>query len=137
MAGNALSPERWRKVDAIFSGALDLEGDARAAYLDQACAGDPGLRSEVEALLAEDETGGDLLEKPAAAGMTSLPTLPLIIRTQSEGDSLTGQRLGQFVLEEEIGRGGMGSVYRAIRDDNTFSQQVAIKILKHGWADRD
>jgi len=129
MSTPAPSPERWRRIDDLFSAALDLDPKERSAFLDEACAGDPDLRHEIDALLAQDEEAGDFIDTPAAARLTSLPaTLPI----SAAGPSRTGQRLGQFVLEEEIGRGGMGNVYRAVRDDGAFSQEVAIKIMKWG-----
>ena len=50
--GAAMTPERWRQVDRVLQEAMALEAEPRAAYLDEACAGDEPLRQEVEALLA-------------------------------------------------------------------------------------
>jgi serine/threonine protein kinase/Tfp pilus assembly protein PilF len=50
----------------------------------------------------------------------------------SDGPSLIGRRIGVYRLEEEIGRGGMGAVYRASRVDGEFRQTVAIKLIKRG-----
>src|SRR6476619_4013483 len=46
--------------------------------------------------------------------------------------SLIGRQIGVYRLEEEIGRGGMGAVYRAERIDGEFRQRVAIKLIKRG-----
>ena len=131
---SALSPEHWQKLDRIFDAALDRAPLDRRAFLDEACAGDPSLRKEVEDLLAQDAAAGDFIEAPAAAGIGSLLADTATMPDAAPQASMTGQRLGQFVLGEEIGHGGMGSVYRALRDDGTFSQQVAIKIVKSGWS---
>jgi len=131
---SAPSPEHWQKLDRIFDAALDRAPRDRRAFLDEACAGDPDLRKEVEDLLAQDAAAGDFIEAPAAAGIGSLLADTATMPDAAPQVSLTGQRLGQFVLGEEIGHGGMGSVYRALRDDGTFSQQVAIKIVKSGWS---
>ena len=49
-----ITPERWQEIDRIFAAALDREPADRAAFLDEACAGDKELRKEVESLLAND-----------------------------------------------------------------------------------
>jgi serine/threonine protein kinase len=133
-SSSALSPERWQKLDRIFSEALDRAPEDRAVFLDQACAGDANLRLEVEALLAQDADAGDFIETPAAAGVDTLLDITATLPEAPPEESMSGQRLGSFLLEDEIGRGGMGSVYRAQRDDGTYSQQVAIKVVKWGFA---
>lgn len=47
-------------------------------------------------------------------------------------DSMIGRRIGAYQLDEEIGRGGMGAVYRASRVDGEFDQTVAVKLIKRG-----
>lgn len=115
-----LSPERWDRVIAIFERATELPVDTRAAFLDAECAGDASLRQEVETLLAadadalsDDEIGQALAD--AATGLSD--AAPPV------------ERIGAYRLLSEIGSGGMGSVYRAVRDDD-FHQEVAIKIVR-------
>lgn len=52
-----MKPERWQQIDSLFHSALEREPEERAAFLDEACAGDESLRKQVEALLAADEEG--------------------------------------------------------------------------------
>ncbi|HUR97806.1 MAG TPA: protein kinase [Pyrinomonadaceae bacterium] len=47
-------------------------------------------------------------------------------------NSMIGRRIGVYRLEEEVGRGGMGVVYRAARVDGEFDQTVAVKLIKRG-----
>lgn len=47
-------------------------------------------------------------------------------------DTLKGRRVGAYQLENEVGRGGMGAVYRAVRVDGEFDQVVAVKLIKRG-----
>ena len=49
-----MKPQRWKEIDSIFAAALEHEPAARAAFLDEACAGDQQLRKEVESLIAND-----------------------------------------------------------------------------------
>ena len=64
-----MTPERWQQVKAALVVALELTPPDRAAYLDQACAGDQGLRDELDRLLMADEVAG-------AAFLASPATLP-------------------------------------------------------------
>src|SRR5262249_35126727 len=52
--------------------------------------------------------------------------------TAAAPDELTGQRIGPYRLTRLIGRGGMGAVYEAVRDDDEFRKRVAIKLIKRG-----
>src|SRR5262249_53883849 len=118
-----VTPQRWRQIKAVFQVAAELEPGRRAAYLDQACAGEPALRREVEALLSASGDAEDFIEKPAleqnaAALIENLP------------DPVIGRRAGVYKMIGEVGRGGMGAVYKAVRDDDHFHRQVAIKIVK-------
>src|SRR5690242_10302823 len=51
--------------------------------------------------------------------------------------SLCGRRIGPYLLQSELGRGGMGSVWRAQRDDGQYRAQVAIKLLAAAWVGRE
>src|SRR5579864_4646036 len=98
----------WRRVKDIVADALDLPRSRRAAFLDARCA-DASIRREVDALLSSDDLDGPFLEVEQAP-----------------------DRLGPYRMINEIGRGGMGAVYLAERDDGQFEQRVAIKVIKRG-----
>ena len=125
-----MTPEEWRNVRGIFERALELEtGPTRQAFLNDACAGESGLRNEVESLLAaHHEASGEFLTGQAIDAVSGLaePEPP---------EALTGHRVGPFRILEQIGRGGMGAVYRGERADDHFRQQVAIKVVRGGLAD--
>ncbi|MEM9553089.1 MAG: serine/threonine-protein kinase [Acidobacteriota bacterium] len=127
-----LSPERWRRLDELFHQARELDPDARRALLAERCAGDPDMRSELEAMLAADEGAEDHLDQligKAALGITSLET-PEPTETQLP-------RIGPYRVLREIGRGGMGTVFLAERDDGHYRQQVAVKVLRRGPESRE
>jgi hypothetical protein len=60
-----MKPERWQKIDELFHAAVERNDGERAAFLDDACAGDESLRKQVEALLAGHEQAGSFIESPA------------------------------------------------------------------------
>ncbi|HEY2736840.1 MAG TPA: serine/threonine-protein kinase [Thermoanaerobaculia bacterium] len=115
--------DRFRLIDTLFGRALEKPPAEREAFLAAACAGDADLRREVERLLAADGQAGTFFDHPPA-----LPALP-----EDTAFHLPA-RLGAYQLLREIGRGGMGTVYLARRDDEQYEQEVAIKVLRWGIA---
>lgn len=121
-----LDPRRWERVkDAFFAGST-LDPQARKAYLDDALGDDVALRAEVESLLDANAVAEALLDRPAT---DYLPEGAL----EPAGDRWLGRRMGAYELEQQIGRGGMGEVYRARRADAQFEKAVAIKLVRSGY----
>src|SRR6185295_6033760 len=117
-------PARYQQVKDVLLHALDAAPDKRSEYLNSACANDPALREEVELLLAAyDEASRSFLNgPPGVSGDQS---------TAADDDvDLTGARLGAYRLDRLLGRGGMGTVYLASRDDGEFVKRVAIKVIR-------
>jgi serine/threonine-protein kinase len=121
--------ERFSRVDRLFDAALDRPAAERSSWLEEACAGDAGLRVEVEALLRHAESDKPLLE----SGPLSGPIWDDVLRELESMDDLApGDRVGSYEIRGLIGRGGMGAVYRA--KDATLGREVAIKALTHAFA---
>lgn len=117
-----MTPERWRAVDRVLEAALDLDGHARAEFLQRACADDDALRGEVEPLLRAHEQAADFLTAPPVAEMAEL-------FDRDRYEDLSGQMIGAYLLARELGRGGMGVVYLATRADDAYQKQVAVKLV--------
>ncbi|HLA76657.1 MAG TPA: protein kinase [Vicinamibacteria bacterium] len=106
-------------MKSLFHEASGLPRAERLALLDSACTDDPALRSEVESLLLARSAAGDFLEQPTAWSEIAVP-------------DLTGQRIGPWRIERELGQGGMGIVYLATRADGQFEQRAALKLVLRG-----
>jgi len=118
-----MTAEEWKQVRAVFDDALRRDPEERGAFLDEACAGNPRLRSEVTSLLDAHDRAGHFMEAPDASPVADLTV-------DNPPDSPPGRMVGPYLIRHEIGRGGMGVVYLA--DDTRLSRRVALKALAPG-----
>ncbi|HEV2761961.1 MAG TPA: protein kinase, partial [Pyrinomonadaceae bacterium] len=116
--------QRWRQIDTIFRSALERPPAERAAFLDEACRGDAGLRREVESLLEHDQSGS-FMQRPAFEDAARLLAV-------GGGESLAGHTLGAYKILEKLGAGGMGEVYLALHAKT--NRKVALKLLPAHFA---
>ncbi len=125
---DALDKQRWIALSPLLDELLDLEEHERSRRLAEIRAGDVAMAEHLEALLARDAALGEdgFLEQPAAEALQG-PTPPALPPLDFAGESL-----GPYVLERELGQGGMGAVWLASRADGRFEGQVAVKFLKSG-----
>ncbi len=122
--------DRWTRIDDLFHRALELPGEQRADFLDNACGDDRKLRRELEQLVAAADNSQAIIESGALGSGFSMPSPESLAGDDSR--QAVGQRLGPYRLVRQIGSGGMGAVWLAERADDSFEQRVAIKLIKRG-----
>jgi serine/threonine protein kinase/Tol biopolymer transport system component len=120
--------ERWRRVEQLVDEALDLSGDERDALLARAAHDDPAAAEEAAAILRAGEAAAGPLTEPLDVLGAALIAA---VETDAAG-SHAPERIGPYRVVCEIGAGGMGTVFRAERDDGEFRQTVALKLVRRG-----
>ncbi len=133
-----MDSERWQNVERLYHAAMECEESQRAAFLTGACGGDDALRREVESLVSCGGRSGRFIEGSALEVVAQ-------VLAADEGDGydpaadedrivreMIGKRISQYRIVEQLGRGGMGEVYRAVRADGHYQKQVAIKLVRAG-----
>src|SRR5688500_10891139 len=116
----------WQKLNEIFAAAVELDAESQSEFLRRVCDGNENLRREAEAMLAatrQAKAKGFLKADAFQAGAR-------ILATGGNENLSEGKIIGNYKIIREIGRGGMGAVYLAERED--FHQKVALKIIKRG-----
>jgi serine/threonine protein kinase/tetratricopeptide (TPR) repeat protein len=118
--------------ETLFIEALEIRDPAeRIAYLDRVCAGDAAVRSRLERLLEQHEKAGHFLERPAASATETYGQTPENGAGSRISRELIGARIGPYKLLEQIGEGGMGTVFKAEQQE-PIHRLVALKVIKAG-----
>jgi len=114
----------WDKIKSLFQQVIELIPEERGAFLEEHCKDDPELKKEIESLIKSHGKSEGLLE------ITSVQSQELDILKDSP-DSFIDMTIGKYKVEKQIGDGGMAVVYSAVRADEHFTRQVAIKFIKN------
>ncbi len=117
-----MDAQRWQQVKTILEQASRMAPEAWPELLTESCGADAELRAEVRSLLEFSDQTREIVERP-------------IFDVNAE-DPRVGRRIGHYRIVRQLGRGGMGVVYLATREDD-YSQRVAIKLILHGLDSKD
>ena len=139
-----MNEDRWRRIEELYHAARLLKESSRSSFLAAATEGDEDLRHEVESLLVSGASSPGFLDQPVqAAGAAALvsdasspsgrPIGTYSVHSEQGGYFTAGTQLGPYRVEQPLGEGGMGVVYRA--RDTKLNRPVAIKFLSDKLAD--
>ncbi len=123
-----MTPERWQEIETVFQQALEQPLPDRAAFLDQACAGDEELKQEATTLIAAYDEAGAFIEQPAMAHDAHV-----LLGHNPDGN--LSREIGPYRIIEFLGAGGMAEVYLA--QDTRLNRLVALKLLPPYFASDD
>jgi eukaryotic-like serine/threonine-protein kinase len=119
-----LTDDRWRRLESLFLAAVDLHPAERQSFVARETGGDPVLGRELAGMLAHDADGGQRIAAAIQTVASGLATLT----------AWAGSHCGPYRIIRESGRGGMGVVFEAVRDDAEYRKTVAVKIVPP-WTD--
>ena len=126
-----MDQKEWKKLSLIFDKVLTLPQERRTVYIKNICGNDPELEKKVRDMLGKMEESDQFFEDRFKKNQAVINELDSVLENagQSE-DYFEGKTIGRWVVTELIGRGGMGSVYKAQRTDESGLQQIgALKIV--------
>jgi eukaryotic-like serine/threonine-protein kinase len=124
-----MTPERWERIKQVLEEAIERPTAERGPFLAAVAQDDAALAVEVRSLLAAHAQAGSFIETPALArgGMATA-----FDRLQ-DVPTWAGRRVGPYQVVRELGHGGMGVVYLAVRADDEYRKQVAIKVIRSAF----
>ena len=116
-----MKTDEWQKLKEVFNAAIDLPENERESFLEKQ---DANLREKVAKLINANENANDFIVESAFVDVGLVD--------EDETDLYIGKQIDDYKILEEIGAGGMGTVYLASRSDESFNKKVAIKLIKRG-----
>ena len=128
-----MNAAEWRRAKDVITAALARSPRERAAFLDQACP-DPATREEIAALIDRCASSPHLLDSPEQPIVLEPADAPTATGVLAGFDFAQHQKIGPYVFEAPLGKGGMGEVYLA--QDTRLHRRVAIKVLSGGRGDQ-
>ncbi|HRH46518.1 MAG TPA: protein kinase, partial [Pyrinomonadaceae bacterium] len=116
-----MKTDDWQKIKEVFNATLDLPENERAAFLEKQAA---SLRQEVQKLINAHEEANNFIVESALVDVGLID--------KDETDFYVGKQIDDYKILKEIGHGGMGTVYLAVKADESFDKKFAIKLIKRG-----
>ncbi|MEM7048445.1 MAG: tetratricopeptide repeat protein [Acidobacteriota bacterium] len=130
-----MAPSDYRRVVELVDAALELEPPDRSAFLDRECSDDSELRAEVESLLGEEDAlKADFLGIPAVLQAVDVIADEHRLALEASDDAARPalpDHVGPYRVLEELGRGGMGTVY-LVEQREPIERRIALKVI-HGF----
>jgi len=120
-----VTPDRWRKIKELLLAAEQADPTSRDEFLRKACGADEALYAEIKSLLEAASSEVD-------SGFSTANLVRLVGVSAAAADPMIGRRIGSYEIVRPIGQGGMAVVYLAVRADDAYHKQVAVKLVRSG-----
>ena len=124
-----MTPERWERIKQVLEEAIERPTAERGPFLAAVAQDDEALAVEVRSLLAAHAEAGSFIETPALARGDMATAFDRL----QDVPTWAGRRVGPYQVVRELGHGGMGVVYLAVRADDEYRKQVAIKVIRSAF----
>ena len=129
-----MTPERWQQVERVYHAAMEKPEPDRAAFLENVCASDDDLRREVQSLVAYGQEPNKFIDESALKIVAQALAVGEMAKGEPypDSDRWIGQRISQYRIVRKLASGGMGEVFCAVRADDEYEKQVALKLVSAG-----
>ena len=124
--------DRWRLVEELYHAAMELPGPELNEYLEYRCDGDSALRTDVASLLVYGGQTMRWIDQRAIDVMAEAIAAEPVFAAGAIAEPLIGRQVGRYRIVARLAGGGMGEVYRAVRADDAYRKEVALKLVSAG-----
>jgi len=132
-----IDPARWQQIEKILDGALDRDPESREEYVRSECGADEELLAQVLKMLKASGESDKFLESGGGGQLHEALARMASAVSEDDTDKDELQTVGPYRLVRKLGRGGMGQVFLAVRDDEAFKRYVAVKVIRRGMDTED